>query len=101
GIKTIQIPSPIGGNYQVAIIGTGSGTYTVDFETVWAGAGGQINVISGIADIGLRSTNYFMVVTPPKITVVSLLGNEFSFSFPSQTNASYSIEAKDSLNTTD
>jgi len=97
GIKTVYVPLPLAGGYQVEVTGTATGGYTLELETTWPGGGGQTNTVSGTTDVGLSATNFFFVVVPPTITVASLTGSVFSLSFTTQSNATYAVEAKSSL----
>jgi len=97
GIKTIYIPSPVGGTYQVLTTGTGSGTYTLDTQTAGLVANGQSTTFSGTANLGLQFTNNLVVVLPPTIqTVLQTLG-AIQFSWTATTGQVYQVQYKNSL----
>jgi hypothetical protein len=96
-VKTAFIPNPVGGTYQVVATGTAAGAYTLDFQMDWLGAGGQTATYSGTAASGVRFTNTFFVIVPPLITGAIRVANGLYFSFPTQTNVTYFVEAKTDL----
>jgi hypothetical protein len=97
GSKTVLIPSPAGGVYQVVATGTGAGAYSLDLETVWPGSGGHSATYSGTATAGATFTNTFFVIVPPLITGIAKTANGLAFSFATQTNATYFVDSKTSL----
>ncbi len=100
GIKTIFIPSPIGGTYQVLITGTTNGNYTLDVQTTWASGGGQSVTSSGATDVGIQNTNSLVAVPPPSIQPVSLGGGLFTFSWTAVTGQVYQVQYTTSLTET-
>ena len=98
GIKTLCVPSPLNGSYQVQLIGQAAGAYTFDLNAFWPGSGGkQIETISGTAAAGVTETNWFTV--PLVISAFSLVSNIFNVSFSSQPGINYTLEGESTLNT--
>src|SRR5260221_5277060 len=75
GIKSVYIPSPLAGTYQVMVTGTGNGLYTIDLQTSGPDVVGQAANYSGTAAVGVQFTNYFTVL-PTQISIVQNGGFE-------------------------
>lgn len=98
GLKTLFVPSPVGGNYQVQLFGTGSGGYTLDLGTAWPDGGGQaMQSFTGTASPGVTTTNLFFVIGQPIISGCSIAGNTFDFTFTGQSNVTYSLQGRTAL----
>lgn len=98
GIKTLIVPFPVGGNYQVQLFGTGSGGYTIDLGTAWPDGGGQaMQTFTGTASPGVLTTNQFFVIGQPVISGCSIAGNAFNFTFTGQSNVTYSLQGRTAL----
>jgi uncharacterized repeat protein (TIGR03803 family) len=67
--KTIYVPSPLAGVYQIVATGTGSGAYTIHVETSYTNGIGQSTNFSGVASAGLVSSYAVGVLPPPAITM--------------------------------
>jgi len=97
GIKTVCIPSPLGGTYTTVLTGTATGSYTLNSSIYWSSNSQSSQITSGTTGLGLTSTNTLFVITPPIITSSSVSGNMFNLSFTAQTNVTYVLEGKNSL----
>ena len=100
GVKTVCIPSPLGGTYSTILTGTASGSYTFDSSVYWPGNNGITQTISGTTDVGVINTNTLFVITPPVITASTTTGGMFNLTFTSQENVAYVIEGIGSLTDT-
>lgn len=101
GVKTFCVPNPLGGTYQVQLTGTAPGSYTFDIGTFWGNGSGQPTETStGTTDVGVTVTNQFFVKVPPLITGTSLGANTFSLSFTTQSNVTYDLQGKVTLDAT-
>jgi hypothetical protein len=97
-IKTIDIPAPVPGVYQVLAIGTGTGSYTINARVNLTNATVQSAVYSGTASSGMVSSNSFTVRLPATIVGVNRQGNgTVQLNFSGTPGDSYLIQAANSL----
>jgi probable HAF family extracellular repeat protein len=97
GIKTVSIPSPTGGSYSTTLIGTASGSYTLDSSIIWPRNSEVDQTVTGTTDVGVITTNSVFVITPPIITSSSIASGMFNLSFTAQANVSYAVQGVNSL----
>lgn len=67
GIKTIYIPTPIGGNYQLTAISIGDGPFTTSVQTAGPSVLNQYTNYSGTASVGVQFTNNATVLMRSQI----------------------------------
>jgi hypothetical protein len=98
GMKTLYVPSPASGSYQVAVTGTGTGAYTLNCEALVAGHA-MINFsATGTTSTGQVSNFVASVpIFPPVVSLERVGTNVINLSFGSQNSLPYFAEFKDFL----
>ena len=100
GVKTLCIPSPSGGTYSTALIGTAAGSYTLDSSTYWPGNSQTSQTTTGTTDVGIVDTSTSFVIVPAVITASASSGGVFNLTFTSQATVTYVVEGVSSLTDT-
>lgn len=69
GVRSIYIPKPVAGVYQLQVTGTGTGAYTLELETVLPGTNSQIITIAGVTSPGSVTNLTITVPAVPPLAV--------------------------------
>ena len=97
GMKTVYVPSPLAGQYQVIGSGTGSGPYVIDVETAGTAVVASSTFYSGVASAGARFTNSLPVVIRPFIQAVTRTGNTIMLSSTTSSDLRYQVQYSGTL----